>query len=124
MLPALDSRTDNHDVEVETLANTLAVPLVWQIGEADVASKLSANNVLDVIVGNRRGCDYSLANGLLWLLCLAQVLTVSCHGRARAGIDRGLCTVNMSVCLCAVTMIVKAEAVRSRSKSEDPVVII
>ena len=62
MISAPSLHTDNHDVEVEALANTLAVPLVWQVGETDVASKLSANNVLDVIVGDRQGCDRSLAN--------------------------------------------------------------
>lgn len=45
----LDLRhTDYHDVEVEALANTLAVPLVGQIGKADVASQLPTNDIAHV----------------------------------------------------------------------------
>ena len=38
--------TDDHDVKVEALAHTLAVPLVWQIGEADEAGQFASHNVL------------------------------------------------------------------------------
>src|SRR5690606_10003482 len=41
--------TDNHHVEAETFANTLAVPLVWKIGKADVSGELPPDNVLVVI---------------------------------------------------------------------------
>lgn len=40
--------TDNHDIEVETLADTLAVPLVGQIGETNIASELAADDVLHI----------------------------------------------------------------------------
>lgn len=38
--------TNNHNVEVEALANTLTVPLVGKVGKANVARQLSADNVL------------------------------------------------------------------------------
>jgi hypothetical protein len=38
-------RTNNHDVEVEALAHTLAMPLVGQVREPNVACELSAHNV-------------------------------------------------------------------------------
>lgn len=41
-------RTDNHDIEVETLAHTLAVPLVGEVGETNVAGKLATNNILHI----------------------------------------------------------------------------
>lgn len=44
-------RTDNHDIEVEALADTLAVPLVGKIGETNVACQLSANDVSHVAGG-------------------------------------------------------------------------
>ena len=37
--------TDNHDVEVEAFADTLAVPLVGQVGKADITSQLPADDV-------------------------------------------------------------------------------
>lgn len=40
--------TDNHDIEVESLADALAVPLVGQVGETDVAGELAAHHVLHV----------------------------------------------------------------------------
>lgn len=40
--------TDNHDVEVESLADRLAVPLVWKVGKTNVSGELSANNVAHV----------------------------------------------------------------------------
>jgi hypothetical protein len=39
------TRTDYHDVEVETLAHTLTMPLVWQVRETNVTCKLPAHNV-------------------------------------------------------------------------------
>jgi hypothetical protein len=47
----LSQLTNNHDVEVETLPDTLAVPLVGQIGKANIASELPADNV-PVVVDN------------------------------------------------------------------------
>jgi hypothetical protein len=40
--------TNNHDVEVETLADTLAVPLVGQIGETHVAGQLPTDDIAHV----------------------------------------------------------------------------
>lgn len=45
----LSGHTDNHDVEVESLADTLAVPLVGQVGETNIAGQLAANHVLHVV---------------------------------------------------------------------------
>jgi hypothetical protein len=41
----VSQHTNNHNVEVEAFADTLSVPLVGQVGEADVASELSSDNV-------------------------------------------------------------------------------
>lgn len=40
--------TDNHDVKVEAFPDTLAMPLVWQVGESDESCQLSAHNVSHV----------------------------------------------------------------------------
>lgn len=45
--------TNNHNVEVETLANTLAMPLVGQVGESNVSSQLAAHDVL--VLSDSRG---------------------------------------------------------------------
>ena len=45
----LSEHTDNHDVEVKSLADTLAVPLVGQVGETDIAGQLAADHVLHVV---------------------------------------------------------------------------
>ena len=56
--------TDNHDVKVEALADTLAVPLVGQIGETDVAGQLAANDVLHIGSGLGDGLGVLGANRL------------------------------------------------------------
>lgn len=43
------SLTNDHYIKVETLANTLAVPLVGQVGKTDIASKLPSDNVSGVL---------------------------------------------------------------------------
>lgn len=48
--------TDNHHVEVEALANALAVPLVGKVGETDVTSELATDDVAEVA---RRGSCYA-----------------------------------------------------------------
>lgn len=40
--------TDNHNVEVEAFPDTLAMPLVWQVGESNESCQLSAHNVSHV----------------------------------------------------------------------------
>ena len=37
--------TNNHDVEVEAFADTLAVPLIGKVGESNVSRQLAANNI-------------------------------------------------------------------------------
>jgi hypothetical protein len=37
--------TNNHDVKVEAFADTLAVPLVGKVGEANVSSQLAADDI-------------------------------------------------------------------------------
>ncbi len=46
--------TDNHDVEVEALSDALAVPLVREVGKANVACQLPANHISAIVGG--RGC--------------------------------------------------------------------
>lgn len=46
-------RTDNHHIEVEALAHTLAVPLVRQVRETNITCKLPAHNVHVVCEGSR-----------------------------------------------------------------------
>lgn len=62
------TRTDNHDVEVETLAHTFAVPLIWQVRETNVAGQLPAH---DVHVVGHGGCGLGVLRGHslggLWL---------------------------------------------------------
>jgi hypothetical protein len=41
-------RTNDHDIKVESFANAFAVPLVGQIGKANVARELSPHNVSHV----------------------------------------------------------------------------
>lgn len=50
--------TNNHYIEVETLSHTLTVPLVGEVGESNIASQLSSNNVLVVSSGGDRRRDY------------------------------------------------------------------
>lgn len=57
-------RTDNHNIEVESLADTLAVPLVGQVGETNVAGQLAANNVLHIGGGLGNSLGVPRANGL------------------------------------------------------------
>lgn len=41
-------RTNNHDIEAESFSDTLAVPLVWQVGKSNKTSQLPAHDVLHV----------------------------------------------------------------------------
>ena len=43
--------TNYHDIEVESLSHALSVPLVWQVGKANIASQFSAHNVPHVARG-------------------------------------------------------------------------
>ena len=45
MFPRASQHTNDHNVEVEALAHTFAVPLVRQICETNVACELPAHNV-------------------------------------------------------------------------------
>lgn len=59
--------TNDHDVEVEALAHALAMPLVGQVGEADVARQLPPNDV-PIVAHSWRSCSHrvrwSLARNL------------------------------------------------------------
>lgn len=76
--------TDNHDIEVEALADTLAVPLVGQVGETDVASELSANNVSHVAGGLGGGLWVFRRHGLGDSSCTI------CHYVAQLDVGRSL----------------------------------
>ena len=56
--------TDNHDVKVETLANTLAVPLVGKVGETNVAGQFAADNILHISGSLSHSLGVFGANGL------------------------------------------------------------
>jgi hypothetical protein len=56
--------TNNHDVETETFSDTLAVPLVWQIGESNEAGQLPAHNVLHVACCSGSSLGVSVRDGL------------------------------------------------------------
>jgi hypothetical protein len=71
--------TNNHYVEVESFAHTLAVPLVGQIGETNVASQFAANDVLHV-----RG---SLSHSF-WILRANCLSVASTHGVATLNVRR------------------------------------
>lgn len=47
--PCRRKHTDDHDIEVESLSHTFAMPLVRQVGEADIASQFSPDHVSHVI---------------------------------------------------------------------------
>lgn len=57
--------TNNHDVEVEALSDTLAVPLIWQVGETNVTRQFSANNILVLDDAARSGCSSDVRSLLL-----------------------------------------------------------
>lgn len=60
----INVHTDNHDVEVESLADTLAVPLVGQVGETDITSELAADHVLHVVGSLGDGLGVARADSL------------------------------------------------------------
>jgi len=59
-----DVHTNNHDVEIEPLANTLAMPLVWKVGETNKPCQLSANDVPHFGRGGRGSLGVSRGNSL------------------------------------------------------------
>lgn len=86
------SHTNNHHIEVETLADTLAVPLVGQVGETDVASQLAADDVLHVVssLGGGLGIarsDSLVDSGTHWVAALDEWRITARGGRR--GRDRG-----------------------------------
>lgn len=42
----MGKHTNDHDVEVETLADALSVPLVGKVGESNVTSQFATNDIL------------------------------------------------------------------------------
>lgn len=91
----LNLHTDNHDVKVESLADTLAVPLVGQVGETDVAGQLAANHVLHVVGSLSDGLGVARANSLSisgahWVGSLHERRLLAAAGRGGvAGRDGG-----------------------------------
>lgn len=57
--------TNNHDIEVEALTDTLTVPLVGQVGKTDVTRQLSAHNILVLNHSARCGCRREVRTQLL-----------------------------------------------------------
>ena len=49
IVEACERLTNDHDIEVKALANTLAVPLVGEVGKTDVAGKLASDNVPSIL---------------------------------------------------------------------------
>lgn len=76
--------TNNHDIEVEALADALAVPLIGKIGEANVACQLSANNVSHVAGGLGSGLWVFRRHGLRDSSCAV------CHYIAQLDVRRCL----------------------------------
>lgn len=61
--------TNNHHIEVETFPDTLAVPLVREVGKSHIARQLSSDDILVVIdnrTGRRRGCRFHVRNVKRW----------------------------------------------------------
>ena len=56
--------TNDHHVEVESLAHTLAVPLIRQVGKANVAGQLPAHDVPHVARRCRRRFGVFRGHGL------------------------------------------------------------
>jgi hypothetical protein len=75
--------TNDHDVEVEPLADTLAVPLVGKVGKTNVASQLSANDVSHVAGGLGGGLWVFGRHGLGYRACS------TCHWVAPLDFGRG-----------------------------------
>lgn len=73
-------RTDYHDIEVETLAHALAVPLVGQVREADISCEFPANNVPHV--ARSLGRDFRVFGGD----CLGSLRVSISHG-TKASVD-------------------------------------
>lgn len=81
--------TNDHDVEVESLANTLAVPLVGQVGETNIASQLPADNVVVLgRSGSRRRRESGRVRDRNTLDGLHEVAVLS--GRRRSHGGRGV----------------------------------
>lgn len=58
------SRTNNHNIEVESLSDTLSVPLVWQVCKTNITRQLSSNNVPHVASLLRRDLRVGGGNAL------------------------------------------------------------
>lgn len=81
--------TDDHDVEVEALANTLAVPLVGQVGKTDIASKLPSDNVSCVLDRRRSWLRGNCRRGVRRRNILSRGRGLKLASRRRGGSTRG-----------------------------------
>jgi hypothetical protein len=84
--------TNDHNVEVEALAHTLAMPLVGQVGETNVASKLPADNVPHV--ARRLGCGLGVLGrdslGCLSVAVKHGVAVLDVAGRCGLAVGHGV----------------------------------
>lgn len=53
----ISSLTDYHDIKVEALSHTLAMPLVGQVCETDISGQLSSNDISGIMNGSWLGWD-------------------------------------------------------------------
>lgn len=51
------THTNNHNIEVESLTDTLSVPLVGQVGETDISGQLPPDDVLAICLGSSLSCQ-------------------------------------------------------------------
>ena len=83
--------THNHHIEVETLADTLTVPLVGQVGKTNVAGQLPANDILHIRSSLSNSLGVLGAHGLSvsrahWVTALNEGRTgLAAGGRGRNG---------------------------------------
>lgn len=53
--------TNNHNVEVEALADAFAMPLIGQVGKSDIACELSSNDIPHI--AGSLGCSFGISRG-------------------------------------------------------------
>jgi hypothetical protein len=77
--------TNNHNVEVETLAHTLAVPLVGEVGKSNVTSQLAAHDVLSLRGSRDRRRNQIRIGARNSLYGLKELILVARGGRCHSG---------------------------------------
>lgn len=87
---SVERLTDNHHIEVEALANTLAVPLVGQIGKSHVSRQLPPYDISHV-TGRSRRCF-----GVFRAHRLGGNLSIGAHWVGSLAVGRGRLAVGYS----------------------------